>query len=287
MSIIDWFYRHDTLPPKETTAIGIVAGWGELPIWVAKSLHQKGYELKIIALERGTHDPLEDMASVFKRLTVEEGQEILKFLKGNQVKHLVLAGKVPRKKVHQSGFEPDALAQKILSEVGPQKGDERILKAISQALKFNGIQVLALAAVLEEDLTPSEVLTRRSPTDQEWKDIRFGLKMAKTIGKLDIGQMVVVKDGSVLAVEAIEGTDRTIRRVRELNMPGGIIVKASKPQQDLRFDLPVMGEETLILAKEAGCTVVAMEAGKSLIVNRPAVTQKADTLGMTLVGIAS
>lgn len=285
MTFLNLLRKKETLPGLGEATVGLVAGWGELALEVAKVIRRKGYKLSVISLERGEDESLSEIAEHFHATTLDRGLEILDFLKKNEIRHLVLAGKVPKKRLHQNGFQPDAMTQEILQNAGDRKGDDRLLKAVWAALKINGISVIPLQSVLEDDLTPKAILTRRKPTPKEKRDLEFGYEIAKTMGRLDIGQTVVVKDGAVIAVEAMEGTDETLRRVKELNIPGNIVVKAAKPQQDLRFDLPVIGMNTLESAHQAGCSVLAVEKGKSLIFNRREVVDKADEYQMTIIGI--
>lgn len=156
---------------------------------------------------------------------------------------------------------------------------------MASELETEGLEVIASTALLPHLFAPSGPVTRKRPGRSQWKDIRFGWNLAREIGRLDIGQCLVVKDRAVLAVEAIEGTDQTILRGGRLGGPGAVVIKVCKPNQDIRFDLPSVGIRTVENMKEAGASVLAVQAGKTLIFDREDVVNLADDAGIAIVGI--
>jgi hypothetical protein len=273
------------LPHSKTAPIGLLAGRGQLPLWVAQAIQKTGYPVFVLSVEDDPGEALKRCAKGVLRVGMDQGEAALAFLKNNGVKHLVMVGKIPKKKIYGDSFKPDGVTRATLQKTGKARGDDRILKAVSALLRVKGIHVLEPSLFLSDSVASMGLMTRRDISAQEKEDIDFGLKMAKSIGALDIGQTVVVKEGCVLSVEAIEGTDEAIRRVRDLNVEGGVVVKASKPQQDLRFDMPALGMDTLIHAKASHCRVIAVEAGKTLLLQKSELIKQADELGISLVGV--
>jgi DUF1009 family protein len=165
------------------------------------------------------------------------------------------------------------------------KHDDSLLRAVADELESEGITVRESTLYLDNLLAPAGVLTGRKPTKAEWNDIAFGWQMAKEIGRLDIGQTVVVKDKVVVAVEAIEGTDEAIRRGGRLCREGAVVVKSCKPQQDLRFDLPATGLQTIITMEEVKAGCLAIEAGKTIMIQKDSLIARADQAGISIVAL--
>ena len=165
------------------------------------------------------------------------------------------------------------------------KKDDSLLRAVARELESDGITVRESTLYLESILAPQGILTKRKPSKEERQDIEFGWQMAKEIGRLDIGQTVVVKDQAVLAVEAIEGTDEAVRRGGRLCGQGAVIVKVCKPHQDLRFDLPAMGPQTISTMEQVKASCLAVEAGKTIMIERETVVREADRAGITIVAL--
>ncbi|TSA00283.1 MAG: LpxI family protein, partial [Nitrospiraceae bacterium] len=168
----------------------------------------------------------------------------------------------------------------------PVRNAETIFGAVAEDLGALGIEVLPASTFMEEHMPGSGVLTRRGPTRKERRDIEFGWEMAEAVGRLDIGQCVVVKDMVVVAVEAVEGSDEAIRRGGKLARGGAVVVKRFKPQQDRRFDLPAVGPGTIQAMIESGAAVLAIEAGKAVFLDREEAIEAADEAGITIVGVA-
>jgi DUF1009 family protein len=195
-----------------------------------------------------------------------------------------MAGGITRGRLFRH-FRPDFRALNLIRRVGPGK-DDRLLRAVAAELEGEGIQIAPSTLFMEELLASPGQLGRRAPTPEEHRDIDFGFRVAKEIGRLDIGQCVVVRRQVVVALEAIEGTDETIRRGGLLAGPGTVVVKVSKPHQDLRFDVPAVGRETIQTMGEAKAAVLAVEAGKSLMFNMAEMLREADRAGIAVWGVA-
>jgi DUF1009 family protein len=266
--------------------LGLIAGNGELPLAVVEEARAKGYEVIVAALE-----PLADI-SLFpkdielKSINVGKLGTLIDYLKKSGVKEAVMAGKVPKSLLYKSIITPDLRAVKLLFNL-KDKSDDSILLALTKELKKDGITLLNTTDFTTSLIMPEGVLTKNTPTETEWKDIAFGWKIAKEIGRLDIGQTIVVKDCAVMSVEAIEGTDEAIRRGGTLANGGAVVIKVSKPQQDMRFDVPVVGPDTLRTIKEVQARVLAIEAGRSIILQKQRLTEEAEAAGIAIVGMGN
>lgn len=264
--------------------IGVIAGKGFLPLVATKELKKRGYEVITVALQGFADDELIKYSDVFELINIGKAGQIIEFLKKNDVKNVILTGKVPKKIIFErEKIKPDMRALKMLFSA-KLRGDNEILKLIEKEFSKEGIKIVALSEFCPELLTPQGVLTKRKPAKEEWKDIEYGFKIAKKIGELDIGQTVVVKERSVIAVEAIEGTDETILRAGKF-VKNSVVVKVSKPQQDLKLDPPAAGMDTIITMGKAGAKVLALEAGKTFLIERAKVIDKADEFNITVVGV--
>jgi DUF1009 family protein len=199
-----------------------------------------------------------------------------------------MAGKVPKALLYKNKVSviPDMKAIKLLFSLR-DRADDTIMNAVVNELEKNGIILRSTTDFTRNLLATAEVMTLRKPSKNELKDIEFGLDIAKGMGLLDIGQTVVVKDMAVMAVEAIEGTDEAIKRGGRLAEKNAIVVKVSKPRQDLRFDVPVVGVDTLHSMKKVAAKVLALEAGKCIIVDKEKFIKEADKEGIVVVGIRS
>lgn len=266
--------------------LGLIAGNGDLPKAVAEEARTKGYEIIAVGLEPLAEQSLSSVVDEIRWINVGKLGEIINFLKKSGVKEAVMAGKVPKSLLYKSRISPDLRAIKLLFSL-KDKSDDSILLALAKELKKEGIALLNTTDFTSSLLTPEGILTKKGPTENEWKDIAFGWKMAKEIGRLDIGQTVVIKDQAVMAIEAIEGTDEAIKRGGTLAGGGAVVIKVSKPQQDMRFDVPVVGPDTLKSMLEVNARVLAVESGKSIIIGRERLVQEADEAGITIVGVSN
>ncbi len=265
--------------------LGIIAGSGGLPRRVIESCRAAGREVFVLALE-GEADR-EAVATVpHAWCRVGAAATALDLLRTNAVSDLVLAGGVRRPSL--AALRPDWQAAKILARIGYRAlGDDGLLKAVIKELEREGFRVIGADQLLDEAGLPEGPLGRIRPDPDAESDIAHGMRIARAIGALDIGQAVVVQQGFVLGVEAIEGTDGLLRRCAPLRRegPGGVLVKVEKPGQEKRADRPVIGPQTVILAAESGLCGIAAEAGATLVLDRDEVIRLADSTGLFVVGI--
>ncbi|GER93305.1 DUF1009 domain-containing protein [hot springs metagenome] len=265
--------------------IGIIAGTGDLPKIIARDAKERGFKVITVALENLASHDMERVSDEIKWINVGKFGELIDTLIKFNVKEAIMAGKVSKTLLYKSKVTPDMRAVKLLFSL-KDKSDDSILNAITRELEKEGIHVINTATFSPHLLTPEGVLTEDPPTMDEWKDIEFGWAIAKEIGRLDIGQTVVVKGQAVMAVEAIEGTDDAILRGGRLSGEGAVVIKVSKPHQDMRLDVPVIGINTLRSMIEVKARIIAIEAHKSMIVNRDRLIREAEESGISVVGIS-
>jgi DUF1009 family protein len=263
--------------------LGLISGMGELPKAIAAEARVLGYTVFAIAL-----DPLADrsLSSYVDEITwVNIGKfgKIIDTLTKHNLKEVIMVGKVPKSLLYKSKITPDLRAIKLLFSL-KDRSDESILQAIAQELEKEGFTLLNIASLSSSLLTPEGILTDDSPTEDEWKDIAFGWKIAKEIGRLDIGQTVVVKNQAVMAIEAIEGTDEAIKRGGRLAGKGAAVIKVSKPNQDMRFDVPVVGLNTIRSMTEVGARTLAVEAKKSIILDKDKMIEESKKAAISVIG---
>ncbi len=268
----------------EKTPIGLVAGGGQFPLLFAREADKRGRKVVAIAHLSETGHELED--EVDKICWVKLGQlgKILKFFKNNGVQEVVFAGTITKTRIFKDVF-PDIKGLTLWNKIDSRQ-DDAILRAVAATFEEEGIMVLASTIYLGHLLFPQGVLSRKKPGTKETMDIRFGWKIARGTGELDIGQCVVVKERSVLAVEAIEGTDAAIIRGGDLANGGAVVIKLRKPGQDFRFDLPATGTKTVETLARSGCSVLAVEASQSLLFDREEMIAAADKAGIVVVGVS-
>ncbi len=272
-------------PSSSTNALGLIAGQGDFPLLFAEAASELRQPLVVFGIKGVTDSRVEKFAKETHYLELGSLGGLVELLKRTKIKKIVLAGGIPKKEMYNPLFEMDETAKGFIRQTG-NKGDDHILKALRFFLKAKcGVSVVNPRIFLKNVLAPKGVMTKRPPSAEEMSDLKFGWRIAKGIGKMDIGQTVVVKDGVVLAVEALEGTDAAIRRAGQLSGQGAVIVKVAKPNQDLRFDLPCMGLETLESMKAAGAQVIGLEAGKTIMLFKEKLIEAADRENLSLVGI--
>ncbi|MEW6214059.1 MAG: UDP-2,3-diacylglucosamine diphosphatase LpxI [Nitrospirota bacterium] len=263
--------------------LGLIAGTGELPKIIAAEAKAKGYSVIAIALDPLADRTLSSYVDEIKWVDVGKLGEIIDSLKEYDMKEAIMAGKVPKSLLYKSKITPDLRAVKLMFSLR-DRSDDSILLAIVKEIEKEGINLLDITSFSSGLLTPEGVLTEESPTGDEWKDIAFGWRIAKEIGRLDIGQTVVIKNQAVMAVEAIEGTDEAIKRGGRLAGEGAVVVKVSKPRQDMRFDIPVVGLNTLKTMVEAGARVLAVEARNCIMLDRDKIIERSNEAGISVVG---
>lgn len=267
--------------------LGILAGGGPLPGQLAEACHRDGRNVFILAFE-GQTDParIGEVEHAWVRLGAAGAA--IKALKAAQVDQLVLAGSIRRPSLAE--LKPDLRATAILAKAGKKAlGDDGMLGAIIGALEGEGFRITGLDEILSGLLAPPGLWGRVAPDKQAQADIERGLAVARALGSVDVGQGVVVQQGLVLGVEAIEGTDALLQRAGGLRRegPGGVLVKTCKPGQERRADLPTIGVQTVAAAARAGLQGIAVEAGGTLVPDRAGVVQAADSAGLFVTGVAA
>ena len=247
--------------------IGLIAGSGVLPSMFARAAKEKGLLVHAVA-HLGEADPeLKREVETLDWVKLGQAQRILKNLRSHRVERAVMAGGLGRARSLTQAW-PDAGAFKIASRLRGLRDDE-LLRAIAGYFEEGGVQIVSAAEYLSSALAPQGLLAGPPLTSDQLRDVELGRDVASSLGRADVGQTVVVKDGVVVAVEAVEGTDEAIRRAGNLAGPGTVVVKRVKPQQDLRFDLPAVGPVTLEVMREAGARVLSVEAGHTFVLDAP------------------
>ena len=262
-------------------SVGILAGGGRLPFVAAAEARKQGLRVVAVAMREETDPSLADRVDAIHWIRVGQLGATVRALRKERVTDLLLLGKVELTRLF-SRARPDLLGAKVLLKARDFRGDS-LVEAIIEALEAEGIQVLETPPFLGPLLLQAGRLTRRGPTGREQRDIDLGRNIARQIAALRIGQTVVVKHGTVLAVESLEGTDAAIRRGGELGRGGVVVVKVSRPDQDLRFDLPTIGAETLLALREASATALALDAGRTLLLDREQFVTGANELDLAVV----
>ncbi|RLB11897.1 MAG: DUF1009 domain-containing protein [Deltaproteobacteria bacterium] len=263
--------------------LGIIAGGGKFPILIAREAKKRGIKVVAVAHEGETDQLLESEVDEITWIKLGQFGRLIKALKKGNVKKAVMAGTIRKRRMFE-GVMPDLKGLSLMSKI-LFFHDDGILSAVADELSKEGIEIISSVYYLPELVAPEGCLTKRKPTRQEQEDIRFGWNMAKEIGKLDIGQCVVVKNKTVLAVEAIEGTDETILRGGRLAKKDAVVVKVCKPNQDLRFDLPSVGLNTVRVMKKVNASLLAIEAEKTLIFDKEEMISYANEHGICVISI--
>jgi DUF1009 family protein len=263
--------------------IALIAGAGPFPMLFAREMRKAGRTVVAVAHEGETDPELASLVDALVSIRVGQIGQMIAFFRSHGITEAVMAGGIAKKQIFD--FHPDARCLSLLANVR-ERGDDALLRALADEMKRDGIAIVSATDLLPSLLAPLGEMTRKlSPREEE--DVRFGWRIAKEIGRLEIGQCVVVREGVVLAVEAIEGSDAAIRRGGALGERNGVVVKVSKPGQDLRFDLPSVGVGTIDAMSDVAASVLAVEAGKTLVFDREAMCEKARAAHIAIVGIAS
>jgi DUF1009 family protein len=263
--------------------IGLIAGNGRFPVIFARAARAEGFGVVAVAHEGETEPELAACVDALEWIKVGALDTMLRTFQRHGVARVVMAGGI-HKRALMEHFAPDERGRRFLSRL-PAWSDDAVLRGLAAELESEGLAVVESTLFLRPLLTPEGALTARTPTAEQWRDIEYGWAVAKGVGRWDVGQTVVVKSGIVLAVEAIEGTDEALRRGGHLGHGGAVAVKASKPGQDLRFDVPAVGPRTPAVCQAAGIAVLALEAGKTLLLERSEFLAAAGALDLAVVGV--
>ena len=266
-----------------SSRIGIIAGGGQFPLLFAKAAREQGRQVIVVAHEGETDPALADIVDRFYWVKLGQLGKIIKYFKNEGVTETVLLGTITKTRMFRD-ILPDLKGLSLWNKIDARH-DDALLRAIAGELEKDGIQVLESTLYLQHLLFPRGIIGKKKPSAEQCEDIRFGWRMARSVGALDIGQCVVVRDRTVLAVEAIEGTDATIKRGGALGREKAVVVKVRKPGQDFRFDLPAIGITTIDSMMEAKAKVLAVEAGQALLFDPEAMIEAANKAGIVVVGV--
>jgi UDP-2,3-diacylglucosamine hydrolase len=266
--------------------LGLIAGNGRFPFLIVEAARQMGRPLSVVAIREEAFPDLEAdvrrSGGSVEWIGLGQLGKAITFLKSEGVSEAVMAGQVKHVQIFRDVM-PDLTLLSVLTKLKARNTDA-LISAVAEVMQEKGITLIDSTALLAPMLASGGVLTRRSPTDEERADIDFGYRMADAIAGLDIGQTIAVKKKAVVAVEAMEGTDAVIARAGSLAGQGFSIVKVAKPDQDMRFDVPVVGLPTIEAMRAAGGTALSLDAGKALIFDKDAFLSAADAAGIAVVG---
>ena len=261
----------------------LIAGDGILPIRMAQYAKDNGFEVVCISLAKDNVKELKKYCSKVYSCHPGEINKIEKILKDEGIKQLTFLGKVHKKvllKLHK--FDKKAID---LVKEATRLNDDKVMLIIVEELKKIGIEVLDQTIFIKNLMIPAGVLGKHKPTQQQMEDVNYGFWLAKEMGKLDVGQSVVIKDKMIMAVEAIEGTDVCIRRGAKLAKKGAVVVKVSKPKQDKRFDIPAIGMRTLKTMHKKQASLIAVEANETIIVDQEKVSEYANENNIVIMAV--
>lgn len=271
-----------------TTRLGVIAGNGRFPFLILEAARELGRPVSVVAIREEASSELDAEAAKsggrIEWIALGQLGKAMTFLKSEGVTEAVMAGQVKHVKIF-GDVMPDFTLLSVLMKL-KSKNTDALIAAVAEVMQEQGITLIDSTALIAPMLAPDGVMTSRAPTEAEQADIEFGYGMADAIAGLDIGQTVAVKDKAVVAVEAMEGTDETIRRAGALAGAGFSVVKVAKPNQDMRFDVPVVGIATIDVMRASGATALSLDAGKALIFERDAFVAAADEAGIAVVGRA-
>jgi len=259
----------------------LIAGNGRFPFLVLEGARSQGIDMVVLALKEETFPEIERSAHRVHWVSLGELGRALDVLRQEQVTHAVMAGQVKHKQIFSS-IRPDWQMAKLLMSLATKNTDS-LIGAVAKLLEEQGIQLVDSTAFLRPLLPEPGVLTRRAPDEREAADIAYGREIARQIAGLDLGQTVVIRDRACVAIEAMEGTDETIERAGRIAAGQPlVVVKVSKPGQDMRFDVPVVGVPTIEVMKRSGATALAIDARRTLVIDREKMIAAADAAGMVI-----
>ena len=264
--------------------VGLLAGAGRLPVECAKAAAGLGFEVYVVARLPETDKELAQCAAHYEEISIAHLDAILKYLQENNIKKVTMLGKVTKELLFSGKVKPDAHLLQLIMAL-PDRKDDTIMMMFVRELAKIGVQAFDQTTLLRRLMPHHGTLTKREPTPEEKADMEFGFVVARELGRLDIGQTVVVKNKAVMALEAIEGTDACIRRGGALAREGAVVAKVAKPQQDNRFDVPTVGVQTLQTMIEVKASALAIEADKTLLVDQPKVIALAEANNIAIVAM--
>lgn len=263
---------------------GLIAGNGRFPFLVLERARGNGVEMVVAAIKEETAPEIEQQGALVEWMSVGQLGRLIRFFKREHVTHAIMAGQVKHHQIFRLNALPDLRMVRMLARLSTKNTDS-LIGAVADELAREGITLLDSTTFLEPLLAPAGVLTRRAPTKDERADIEYGLGVAREMVRLDLGQTIAVKDRAVVAIEAMEGTDAVIARAGEVTRGKPfVVVKVAKPDQDMRFDVPVIGLPTIENMRAAGATALHVTARKTLLFDMKEIIELADKCGLAIVG---
>jgi DUF1009 family protein len=266
-----------------TKKIGLIAGSGQFPLLFAQAAREKGFQIHAAAYRDEADPELSQYVDAIQWLHLGQVGKLIKFFHLQGISQAVMLGAIRKTRMF-TNVKPDIKALTLVAGMR-HTHDDALLRQFAKLLEKEGIQIQASTLLMPELLATAGVWTRRKPSRAEQLDIEFGYRIAKEIGRLDIGQCVVVGGGSVLAVEAMEGTDAAILRGGQLGNGTAVVVKTCKPNQDTRFDIPAVGLATIDAMRDANVKALAIEAGKAVVFDRDVMIERANENNMTILAL--
>jgi DUF1009 family protein len=272
---------HASSIPDATAGWGLIAGNGQFPFLVLEAAREQGIEMTVIAIREEASPELEKSTSRLHWVSLGELSRTLELLHQEGVTRAVMAGQVKHNKIFSS-IRPDWKLAKLLMSL-PLKNTDSLIGAVARVLESEGVKLVDSTSFLKPLVPAPGVLTRRAPDEREAGDIAYGREIARQIAGLDLGQTVVIRDRACVAVEAMEGTDETIERAARIVDGAALVaVKVSKPRQDMRFDVPVVGLKTVEVMRRSRVTALGMDAERTLLFDRARVIEAADAAGIAI-----
>jgi UDP-2,3-diacylglucosamine hydrolase len=263
--------------------LGLIAGNGRFPFLVAAGARRAGRRVVTVAIREETAPELAQEVDELHWVSLGQLGKCIDALRQGGATEAVMAGQVQHRRIF-SNIVPDLKLLSLLARLAVKNTDS-LIGAVADFLEKEGIRLLPSVIFLEDQLATAGPMTRRKASRSEMESVAYGVEIASALTRLDLGQTVVVKDRAAVALEAMEGTDEAIRRAGTIAGKGIVVVKLAKPKQDMRFDVPVVGSRTLETMAEAGATVLAVEAGKTLLFDKPELLADADRRGLVVVGV--
>lgn len=270
-------------PVSGSGPLGLIAGNGRFPFLIAEAARKRGRRIVLIRLKEETDEGLEALVDETHEVSLGQLGSCIAALRKAGAREAIMAGQVRHRQIF-SGIVPDLTLMGVLARLA-FKNTDSLIGGVADALEREGIRLVSSVELLADQLADEGTMAGRKPSADEQKAIDYGVKIATELGRLDLGQTVVVKDRAVVALEAMEGTDEAIARGARIAGPGVVVVKMAKPRQDMRFDVPVAGERTLQSLRDAKAAVLAVEAGRTLLLDKPAFLASAKEMGLAVVGV--
>ena len=269
--------------PSAPGPLGLIAGNGRFPFLVAEAAKRQGRRVILIRLKEETDAGLENLVDEAHEVSLGQLGACIAALKKAGVTEAIMAGQVRHRQIF-SGIVPDLTLMGVLARLA-FKNTDSLIGGVADALERDGITLISSVTLLADQLADEGTMAGKKPSSDEQKAIEYGVRIASELGRLDLGQTVVVKDRAVVALEAMEGTDEAIARAGRIAGPGVVVVKMAKPRQDMRFDVPVVGVKTLDSLAAVKAAVLAIEANKTLLLDKAVFLARAREMGIVVVGV--